>query len=61
VLARYLASGAQLVEYPGLTGVDAVLVTGVDFAGVRATPAPADAQPPPAGPTPNPPPAAPDC
>jgi hypothetical protein len=49
------------VEYPGLSGVDLVLVTGTDYAGVRATPAAVDAQAPPAGPTPNPPPAAPEC
>ena len=45
LLARYLVNGADVQQYPGLTGVDAVLVTGTDFAGVLATPRPASAGP----------------
>lgn len=62
LLERYLAAGAAIQEYPGLEGVDVVLVTGTDFEGVLATPrpaAPANATttPPPS----TPPPAAPEC
>jgi LCP family protein required for cell wall assembly len=45
LLARYLVNGAELVQSTGLGGVDAVLVTGRDFAGVLATPAPAQSVP----------------
>jgi hypothetical protein len=61
LLARYLVNGADIQAYPGLQGVDVVLVTGKDFAGVLATPrAETDvaAPTPPAG---TPPPAAPEC
>jgi len=61
LLARYLVAGADIAEYPGLEGVDAILVTGSDFAGVLATPKPPDAAPAPVGPEPVPPPAAPEC
>jgi LCP family protein required for cell wall assembly len=45
LLARYLVTGADLRLSSGLGGVDAVLVTGTDFAGVLATPAAATAVP----------------
>jgi hypothetical protein len=62
LLERYLAAGADIQEYPGLEGVDVVLVTGSDFAGVLATPraaAPANATT--TLPSSTPPPAAPEC
>ncbi|MDX6659286.1 MAG: hypothetical protein QOJ55_108, partial [Solirubrobacteraceae bacterium] len=61
LLERYLASGAEIQEQSGLAGVDVVLVTGRDFAGVLATPrvaAPGAVAP--ATPA-TPPPAAPEC
>lgn len=61
LLARYLVNGADVQAYPGLAGVDVVLVTGKDFAGVLATPraeTAVAAPTPPAGPSP---PAAPEC
>jgi hypothetical protein len=62
LLERYLANGATIQRYPGLEGVDVVLATGTDFAGILATPRPAPA----AGattttPSSVPPPAAPEC
>jgi LCP family protein required for cell wall assembly len=61
LLARYLVNGADIESYPGLEGVDVALVTGGDFAGVRASPRPAwsstTTSPPPASPSP----AAPQC
>jgi LCP family protein required for cell wall assembly len=62
LLERYLVAGADIQEYPGLEGVDVVLVTGSDFAGVLATPrgaAAADATT--TLPASTPPPAAPEC
>jgi LCP family protein required for cell wall assembly len=47
LVARYLVNGADLQETSGLGGVDVVVVTATDFAGVLATPDPA----PPATPT----------
>ena len=61
LLARYLVSGADVQAYPGLQGVDVVLVTGRDYKGVLATPRPASEAPPPSGPEATPPPAAPEC
>jgi LCP family protein required for cell wall assembly len=43
LLERYLANGADLLSYPGLEGVDVVLVTGKDFGGILATPRAASA------------------
>ena len=40
LLSRYLVNGADLVQTTALGSVDAVLVTGGDFAGVLATPDP---------------------
>lgn len=60
LLERYLANGASIEPYPGLSSVDVVLVTGTDFAGVLAEPRPAPSEttaPPPS----TPPPAAPQC
>lgn len=62
LLARYLASGADLVPSPDLQSVDVVLVTGTDFDGILNTPKPL----PPEGTTVSPPPntprsAAPEC
>jgi polyisoprenyl-teichoic acid--peptidoglycan teichoic acid transferase len=66
LLERYLVNGATLEPLPGLEGVDVVLVTGADFAGVLAEPRPPDAAPPPdeaPPPTPDPdePPPPPEC
>jgi LCP family protein required for cell wall assembly len=41
LVARHLEAGAELEEVAGPIGADVVVVTGSDFAGVRATPAPA--------------------
>jgi hypothetical protein len=38
LLSRYLVSGATLQSEPTLEGVDLLLVTGTDFAGVLTTP-----------------------
>jgi LCP family protein required for cell wall assembly len=40
LLERYLLAGADLVEDSAVTGVDAVLVTGADYAGVLEQPRP---------------------
>jgi hypothetical protein len=40
LLARHLEGEVVLVEDPGLEGVDAVVVTGATFAGVRSSPGP---------------------
>jgi hypothetical protein len=62
LLARYLVNGAEIEPYSSLRSVDLELVTGTDFAGVRATPLPASATTVPAvTPTTTPPPAAPQC
>lgn len=61
LVTRYLVNGADVQEYPGLTGVDVVLVTGRDFAGVLATPKPAPPPTAPDGPPPAPVPDAPPC
>ena len=61
LLARYLVNGADVQAYPGLEGVDVVLVTGKDFAGVLATPKAETAVAAPQPPAGNPPPAAPEC
>jgi LCP family protein required for cell wall assembly len=63
LLERYLANGAELQSYPGLEGVDVVLVTGQDFGGILATPRAPDASTTTTAPTPmsTPPPAAPEC
>ena len=53
LLERYLKSGAALEEFPSLQGVDVVLVTGADFAGVLVTPREAPAGPPPPPPEPT--------
>lgn len=45
LLARYLEDEVRLVEVPELEGVDAVVVTGDTFVGVRVTPRPADEVP----------------
>jgi hypothetical protein len=60
LLERYLASGADIQPYPGLEGVDVVLVTGRDFGGVLAAPravTPSSTT----LPASTPPPAAPEC
>lgn len=41
LVARHLVAGAALEEVSGSVGADVVLVTGVDFAGIRTTPVPA--------------------
>lgn len=41
LVARYLASGADLREVSGALGADVVIVTGADFTGVLAEPRPA--------------------
>jgi polyisoprenyl-teichoic acid--peptidoglycan teichoic acid transferase len=62
LLQRYLVSGADLVPYPDLQGVDVVLVTGTDFEGILATPsAPPEGAVTTAPPPSTPPPAAPQC
>ncbi|MEX2659952.1 MAG: LCP family protein [Acidimicrobiales bacterium] len=45
LLARYLEPEVQLREDPDLTGVDAVILTGETFVGVRTTPRPASEVP----------------
>lgn len=42
LVRRWLAAGAQLEESAAVTDVDVVVVTGTDYAGVRAEAAPAD-------------------
>jgi LCP family protein required for cell wall assembly len=62
LLERYLATGAEIQEQPGLEGVDVVLVTGADFGGVLAAPraaAPGTATT--VAPPSTPPPTAPEC
>ena len=54
LLERYLKSGAAIEEFPSLQGVDVVLVTGDDFAGVLVTPREAPATPPPPPPSTDP-------
>jgi LCP family protein required for cell wall assembly len=62
LLERYLANGASIQQYPGLEGVDVVLVTGRDFGGVLATPRAATPdQSTTTLPATAPPPAAPEC
>jgi LCP family protein required for cell wall assembly len=61
LLERYLANGATIQSYPGLEGVDVVLVTGSDFGGVLATPRAATTQSTTTLPQSTPPPAAPEC
>lgn len=62
LLERYLVNGADIQEYPGLEGVDVVLVTGKDFGGVLATPrAPSATSSTTTVPQSTPPPAAPEC
>jgi LCP family protein required for cell wall assembly len=61
LLARYLVSGADIQQYPGLEGVDVVLVTGRDFGGVLAAPRAPAAQPSTTAAPSTPPPAAPEC
>ncbi len=47
LLASYLEVPPTLEEDPEIQTVDVVVVTGLDYAGVRATPRPAEAAPPP--------------
>lgn len=51
LVARHLVAGAALEAVEGSVGADVVLVTGADFAGVRATPRPATVTTPPTGPS----------